>query len=181
MTIYQPAEDSYFLSDILKKEIPRILEQNPNLTFLEIGSGSGIHLETAYNLGIKKENIFSCDIDFASVSHCNLLGFHCIKSDLFQNIKGGFDIIIFNPPYLSEDAREPEDSKTATTGGEKGSEIINRFLKSAKEHLNKGGKIFLLISSLTKGIDFGDYNKEYLGNERLFYEELFVWELTLNH
>jgi len=178
MSIYQPAEDSYLLSEILKREIPPLLQENIGLTFLEIGSGSGIHLETAYNLGIKKENIFSCDLDPASVSHCNSLGFNCIKSDLFKAFTGRFDMIVFNPPYLPEDIREPEDYKIATTGGKKGGEVVNRFLKAAKEHLNPNGKIFLLTSSLTKGIDFNGYNKEFLGNEKLFYEELFVWKLT---
>ncbi|MEK6827597.1 MAG: hypothetical protein AABX99_03895, partial [Nanoarchaeota archaeon] len=69
--IYQPAEDSYLMSRILKEQIPNLLKENPDLSFLEIGAGSGIHLETAKSLGIKKENIFSSDIDKKSVSHCN--------------------------------------------------------------------------------------------------------------
>ena len=77
-SIYQPAEDSYLMSGILKEQIPSLLQENSNLKFLEIGAGSGIHLETAYNSGIKKENIFSSDINKDSVSHCNLLGFNCI-------------------------------------------------------------------------------------------------------
>ena len=92
--MYQPAEDSYLMSRILKEQLPQLLEKNPNLKFLEIGAGSGIHLETAYNSGIKKENIFSSDIDKASVSHCNSLGFNCVHSDLFENIKGKYNIII---------------------------------------------------------------------------------------
>ena len=45
-TIYPPAEDSYLMSRILKEQLPVLLEINPDLTFLEIGTGSGIHLET---------------------------------------------------------------------------------------------------------------------------------------
>lgn len=179
MVVYQPAEDSYLLSEILKAEIPRLLERNPDLTLLEIGAGSGIHLETALNSGIKKENIYSCDIDPASVNHCNALGFHCIQSDLFENIRERFDIIVFNPPYLPKDKQEPEDSQTATTGGKNGSETTNKFLKQTKEHLNPNGRIFLLASNLTQGIDFVGYEKKFLGNEKLFYEELFVWELII--
>src|SRR4030043_201267 len=153
--IYQPAEDSFLMSQILKEKLPQLLTENPDLKFLEIGAGSGIHLETAKNLGIKKENIFSSDIDKKSVSHCTLLGFNCIHSDLFDKIPNQkFDIIIFNPPYLPEDAREPKDSKLATTGGKKGNEIILRFLKQAKDYLEKDGKIFLITSSLAENIDF---------------------------
>ncbi len=176
--IYQPAEDSYLISEILKKEIPKLLEKNSELKVLEIGAGSGIHLQTIFNLGIKKENIFSSDIDDKAVAHCNSLGFNCIHSDLFENISGKFHLIIFNPPYLPKDVREPCDSQTATTGGKNGCEIINRFLQQAKNHLTSKGKIFLITSSLTKGINWLDWNKKQIGCEKLFFEELCVWEIT---
>ncbi len=176
--IYQPAEDSYLMQDILKKEIPPMLEKNPEIKVLEIGSGSGIHLETLFKLGLKKENIFSVDIDEKSVAHCNLLGFHCIQSNLFENIKDKFSLIIFNPPYLPKDAREPCESQTATTGGKDGCEIINKFLEQAKDYLVPEGKIFLITSSLTKNINWLNYNKKQLGCEKLFMEELCVWEIT---
>ena len=51
--IYEPVEDSYLLQEVLKKEIPLLLKQNSNLTFLEIGCGSGIQLQTAKKLGVK--------------------------------------------------------------------------------------------------------------------------------
>lgn len=179
--IYQPAEDSYLMSRILKEQIPILLEENPNLRFLEIGAGSGIHLETAYNLGIKKENIFSSDINKDSVSHCNSLGFNCIYSDLFENINGKYSIIVFNPPYLPEDSREPEDSRISTTGGTKGNEIISRFLNDAKNYLEEGGRIFLITSSLSEEIDFQEYGYEAkeLGCEKLFFERLCIWGLKV--
>tara|TARA_Y100000310_G_scaffold305866_1_gene346503 strand:- start:2414 stop:2959 length:546 start_codon:yes stop_codon:yes gene_type:complete len=177
--IYSPEEDSYLLSKVLKKKISKFLNKNPNLTFLEIGSGSGIQLKTALKLGVKKQNIFSSDINSAAVKHCKKLGFNCIKSDLFENIKGKFDIIIFNPPYLPENLEEPRDSKISTTGGKKGSEIINKFLKQAKYHLNENGKIFLLTSNLTKGINFLNYQKKIILKKKLFFEELFILELSI--
>ena len=175
--IYQPAEDSFLLTEILKQQLPTLLEQNPNLKFLEIGAGSGIHLQTASQIGIKKQNIFSCDINQKAVDHCNSLGFNCVQSDLFKNIQGKYNIIIFNPPYLPEDVREPCDSKISTTGGKKGCEIINRFLKQAKNFLAENSKIFLITSSLTKDINWLDYKKKQIGCEKLFYEELCVWEV----
>lgn len=203
--IYKPEEDSFLLSKVLEIQIPKLLKQNKNLTLLEIGCGSGIQLETALKLGIKKQNIFSCDINLKAVNYCKnmrlskeafkkvaqpykegrlsegnrrcLRGFNCIQSDLFQNIHGKYNLIIFNPPYLPEDKKEPKDSRIATTGGKKGSEIINKFLKQAKDYLKKGGKIFLLTSSLTKGINFLNYKKKLLEKEKLFFEELYVWEL----
>lgn len=179
--MYQPAEDSYLMSGILKQQLPVLLKENKNLKFLEIGAGSGIHLETAYNSGIKKENIFSCDIDKKSVEYCSLLGFNCIHSDLFENIKGKYDIIIFNPPYLPQDAREPKDSQRETTGGKKGNEIILKFLKQAKNYLKEKGKIFLITSSLAENVDFErlSYSAKEIGCENLFFERLCIWELDV--
>ena len=180
-SIYVPAEDSYLMSEILKEQIPPLLEKNPDLKFLEIGAGSGIHLETAYNLGVKKKNIFSSDINKNSVSHCNLLGFNCVHSDLFENIKEKYSLIIFNPPYLPEDSREPESSRLSTTGGKKGNEIILRFLKDAKDYLKKDGKIFLITSTLSEDVDFNElgYSAKEIGCESLFFERLCVWELKI--
>lgn len=179
--IYQPSEDSYLMSRILKEQIPNLLEINPNLTFLEIGTGSGIHLETASSLGVKRENIFSCDINKAAVNHCNLLGFNCIYSDLFEKITGKYDIIIFNPPYLPEDKNEPKDSRLATTAGKKGNEIILRFLEDAKNYLNSNGVIFLITSSLSEEINFSQigYTSKEIGCEKLFFERLCIWELKI--
>jgi release factor glutamine methyltransferase len=179
-TIYQPAEDSYLMSRILKEQIPRLLENNPDLKFLEIGAGSGIHLEAASSIGIKKDNIFSSDINLSSVNHCTSLGYNCVYSDLFENIHGKYNLIIFNPPYLPEDSREPQDSRLATTGGNKGDEIILRFLNEAKDYLEEEGKIFLITSNLAEQIDFEElgYNAEELGCEKMFFERLCIWELT---
>jgi release factor glutamine methyltransferase len=194
MSVYQPAEDSYLMSRILKEQLPNLLEKNPDLKFLEIGAGSGIHLQTALNSGIKNENIFSSDIDKKAVSHCNILGFSCIHSDLFEAFKGGgsvggtlvplkYDIIIFNPPYLPEDSREPKSSRKDTTAGKKGNEIIIRFLQQAKNHLNENGKIFLITSSLSKDVNFKNlnYSAKEIGCEKLFFERLCILELNLFH
>lgn len=177
--IYQPAEDSYLLSGVLEKEIPNLLKANPDLKFLEIGSGSGIILETVAKLGIKITHIFAGDINQEAVTHCKSSGFNCIYSDLFENIEGKFDIIVFNPPYLPKDSKEPKDSQLATTGGKQGSEIIHKFLKQAKYYLEDNGRIFLLTSSLTTDIDWQEYHKELLGKEKLFMEELNVFEITI--
>jgi len=185
-SIYKPSEDSYLMTNTLKERLPELLGKNLNLKLLEIGSGSGIHLQTAFHSGVLKENIFSSDINMHSVQHCTLLGFNCIQSDLFEEFnseKDKFDLIIFNPPYLPEDKekKEPEDSKLATTGGKKGNEITIRFLEQAKNYLNKNGTIFLIASSLAEKVNFDElgYNEKEIGCERLFFETLCVCEISL--
>jgi len=100
---------------------------------------------------------------------------------LFEGVKGKFDVIIFNPPYLPMDEKEPKDSRTATTGGKKGNELIIKFLKQAKNHLANGGKIFLITSSLSPEINFIEfgYKAEIINEKKLFFEQISSWELSL--
>ncbi len=176
--IYQPSEDSYLMSEVLKVKIPKLLKKNSDLRFLEIGAGSGINLQAAFSSGIKKENIFSCDVNEEAVNHCKSLGFNCIRSDLFENLKGKFDLIAFNPPYLKLDKKEPLDSRKATTGGKKGNEIIVRFLREAKDYLNKSGSIFIITSSLSEQVNFIKlgYKTKEISSKKLFFEKLSAWE-----
>jgi release factor glutamine methyltransferase len=174
--IYLPSEDSFFLSEILRKEILKLSDKKSEIKILEIGCGSGVQLQTLKKAGMRKENIFSCDINSSAVRHCKKLGFNSRVSNLFEKIKGKFDIITFNPPYLPENKFDKEKD---TTGGKNGSEIINKFLKQAKSHLTKNGKIFLLTSSLTRGIKWQGYRKKLLGKKKLFFEELRVWEVRI--
>ncbi len=169
--IYEPAEDSFLLSETLKDYI----KKNKINSALEVGCGSGIQLQVLKEAKIKK--ILGVDINPKAVKHCKNLGFNVIESDLFEKIKDKFDLIIFNPPYLPYDEKEPESSQTSTTGGIKGSEIINEFLSQAYKHLKDTAKILLLCSSLTKGINLKKYNKKILSQKKLFFERLYVYEL----
>lgn len=180
--IYSPAEDSYLLARALKNSLPGLLKKNKNLRFLEIGCGSGLVLQEAFKAGVKKENIAGADINKESVEHCRKLGFKAVRSDLFQNIEGKFDVIVFNPPYLPKDEREPESSRRETTGGEKGNEISLRFLKQAKKHIQGKGKIFLVTSSLAGKINFEKlgFEAREIAMEKIFFEALNVWEISLN-
>ena len=178
--IYEPEEDSYLMSEAIKAEIPKLLKKNLELKFLEVGCGSGINLLSVKKIGVKVENILGSDINPEAVKHCKKLGFRVINSNLFNNIKGKFDIIVFNPPYLPLDKREPKSSRRETTGGKKGNEIIIKFLKQAKKHLAEGGRIFIITSSLSENINFRPlgYRAKEISNKKLFFEKIFVWELN---
>ncbi|MBT4376165.1 methyltransferase [archaeon] len=174
--IYEPAEDSHLLSGVLEKEISSLLDLNSNLKVLEIGIGSGIQLRKLKEFGVK--NISGVDINPEAVKKSKDLGLNVWESDLFSRVKEKYDLIIFNPPYLPKTENEDEESELITTGGNEGSEIINEFLKQAKEHLEKDGKIFLLISDLTKGINWLNCKKRLIDEKKLFFEKLEVWELS---
>jgi methylase of polypeptide subunit release factors len=179
--MYPVSEDSLFFSELLKKYFSRIsMEKKEKIKYLDMGTGSQILAETAEKAGIRKENILCIDIDKECVNLAKKKGFKAIKSNLFSNLKINknkkekFDVISFNAPYLPEDKY---DKKPDTTGGKKGDEISLRFLKQAKKYLNKNGKIFLLISSLTPFNRIKKFNPEIIARKMLFFEELILVEI----
>ncbi|MFH1359167.1 MAG: HemK2/MTQ2 family protein methyltransferase [archaeon] len=180
-SIYQPAEDSYLLKETLKKFLKN---KSKNINILDMGSGSGIQALNCKELGFKK--ILSVDINPEAVKHLKKLKLKTLKSNLFSNIpkSNKFDLIIFNPPYLPEDKREPIDLRRNTTAGKKGYEIILKFLTQAKPYLKKDASIILLFSSLSKPKKILskakkiDYNYELLNNQKLFFEELYVFKFS---
>ena len=112
-------------------------------------------------------------------------GINSKYSDLFSNVKGKFDLIIFNPPYLPEEEKEDLETKLVTTGGKYGYEILERFFKNAKKFLNKNGKILIVFSSLTNKKKVDSLVKKYgfkiklLEEKGLFFERLYVYLIFL--
>lgn len=172
--IYEPAEDSYLLSKWVK-----LFSKDKSI--LDVGSGSGIQALSALKSGAKK--VTASDISEEAVKHVSSIGIKCIKSDLFARIKGKFDLIVFNPPYLPEDKDEDRESGIITSGGKEGDELTIRFLKSAYLHLKKRGEILLLISSLTpKKIIVSTIKSKYLSykileKQSMFMESIEVWKI----
>ena len=168
--IYEPEEDSFLLAKYVKKFSKGKI--------LDLGTGSGIQAKTALK---NTKDVLAIDIDKESVDYVRKKGIKAKISDLFSNIKGKFDLIIFNPPYLPEERLESKESKITTTGGKQGHEILERFFSNVNEHLNKNGKILIVFSSLTnknkvdKIIKENNFNFKLLESKRLFFEELYCY------
>tara|TARA_Y100000310_G_C20692569_1_gene823293 strand:- start:40 stop:555 length:516 start_codon:yes stop_codon:yes gene_type:complete len=166
--IYEPAEDSY----LLQKEVRKFAKGN----VLDVGCGSGIQGMTALEIA---DSALSVDINKDCVEYCKKKGLDAIQSDLFSNVSGKFDLIVFNPPYLPEEPLEPEDSALSTTGGKKGNEILSRFLKEVKDYLGVDGKILIVVSSLTpdveKLIKENGFEFKVLSQEKIDFEMLSVY------
>jgi release factor glutamine methyltransferase len=172
MEVYQPAEDSYMFEEFLGD----YFEENQDISYLDMGCGSGILGEKALGCGVKK--VLSVDINPEAVEEAKKVGVNAVVSDLFENVSGKFDVISFNAPYLPLDGREPESSRVATTGGSKGDEVSVRFLKEAKEHLVENGKIFLLVSSLTPMEEINKFNPREVMRKGIFAEDLIILEVV---
>jgi HemK-related putative methylase len=131
--IYEPREDSY----LMLKSIKGYAEGR----VLDMGTGSGILAQEAQKYA---DEVVAADINPQAVKECRQKGLRAVKSDLFSNIRGSYDLIIFNPPYLPDDSRV---SDIALDGGTHGYEVIERFLTQAADHLAENGRILLLFSS----------------------------------
>lgn len=172
--IYEPSEDSFLLS--------KYVEKYTSGKVLDLGSGSGIQAETAL---MKTKDVLAVDINKEAVKLLKKKGIKAEYSDLFSNVKGNFDLIIFNPPYLPEEKLEDLETKLVTTGGKYGYEILERFFKDVKRFLNKGGKILIVFSSLTNKKKIDSLIKKYgfkfklLEEKKMFFESLYVYLIEL--
>ena len=178
--IYEPAEDSYLLAEQVKKFAFG--------SVLDVGTGSGIQAIAAAKSS-RVKSVLAVDINPEAITSLGKKKVKKIKtqqSDLFSNVKGRFDTILFNAPYLPLDPREPKDSQLATTGGKHGYEILVRFLQNIDDHLTKKGIALILFSSLTHKekieealFDIG-YDFEVVGEQKISFETLYVYKIQRN-
>jgi release factor glutamine methyltransferase len=169
--VYEPAEDSYLLLEQVKR--------HSHGKVLEIGTGTGIQAIEAS----KKADVTAVDVDEDALSAAKENAkkenakIKFIKSDLFQNVKGKYDLIIFNAPYLPEDRRFPD---LALDGGKKGYEILQRFIENANDYLLTDGKMLIVFSSKTHKDKVEEIIKQNLFEYReeakktVFFEDIYV-------
>lgn len=139
--VYQPAEDSFLILRAAREEI------KPEDRVLEIGIGSGYVSSRLPPCRM----VIGTDINPHAVRIAGETGLRVIRTDLSAGLRGIFDLILFNPPYLPTMAVDRIDDwlEYALDGGETGREVISRFLVAVGDSLAPGGRILLLISSLT--------------------------------
>ena len=138
--VYRPAEDSFLILDHII----------PGNRVLEIGCGSGIISIYCAKIG---RDVTCCDVA-QSARDCteknairNHVDLQIVDSQLFGNINGKYDTIVFNPPYLPTEDRYEESEQW--DGGKDGFDVIRPFFKSAKNYLEDHGSIYIILSSLT--------------------------------
>ena len=138
--------------------VEEILKENlDNKKILDIGTGSGaiaisLDLENKSKAKVYASDISEKAINVAKENAQRLNAkIDFIHSDLFENINEKFDIIVSNPPYLSEEEYDEVDEvlyfepQNALIGGEKGYEIYEKIIEQAKDYFTEEGKIFLEI------------------------------------
>jgi release factor glutamine methyltransferase len=122
----------------------------PKDRVLEVGTGSGLIAGEIGKTGVAA-GVIASDINPHAVWSARSAGIEVIRADLVAGLRGPFDLILFNPPYLPTRPEERLDDwlEYALDGGESGCVVIERFAADAGRVLAPKGRILLLISSLT--------------------------------
>ena len=138
--------------------VEKVLElSDTNLSLIDLGTGSGC---LAISIALERPNfkIFASDIspDALKIAEINSR-YHktpitFIKSDWFSEINNTFDIIIANPPYISENEYKSLpisirrfEPKIALTAGINGLDCFKKIIMEFHKYLKPNGIIFLEI------------------------------------
>ncbi len=116
------------------------------------------------------------------INGINKKRYRIIQSDVFQKIKGKYDYIFANPPYVAKERKNKVqksvldfEPKKALWGEGKGLFYIKKFLKEAKSHLKDNGEIYMEFASLQKR-EIRKILEEYnYSNYRFFKDQYGKW------
>jgi release factor glutamine methyltransferase len=134
------------VSPLLGKAV--LAEVNRNDRVLDLGTGSGVNAILAAS---KTRNVVAVDINPASIicakrnAKRNAVQSHIafVESDLFDNVSGRFDVIIFDPPFRWFKPRSMQERATA----DEDYITLTAFFKHAKSRLRPGGRILLFFGT----------------------------------
>lgn len=141
--------------ELVSKVLKDISDQS-NLKILDIGTGTG---DIAITLCLENPNqIYTAtDISKAALKTAQInakkynADINFIESDLFENLKNTkFDVVISNPPYISQDEKNVMDEsvlkyepESALFAEDNGLSIYKKMLSKIKNYLTENGIIYL--------------------------------------
>lgn len=152
---------------------------------LDLCTGSGavaIAVSKQKNIKVTASDISVDAIDLAKENAiANNADVDFIVSDMFASIEGEFDVIISNPPYITDKDMEklPEEvnkePKLALSGGADGLKYYKILAAECKKYLSDNG-VLLMEQGASQGAElttlFADFNieiiKDYNNNDRIF-------------
>lgn len=147
-----PRPETEELVEMILKQLPE-----ENLQILDVGCGSGvIGLSLAAEKPISHVTLVDVSEDALSLTRENadkleVRNVELLRSDLLDQVKGSFDLIVANLPYVPESeaatmARElSHDPALALFSGADGMDLLRRFIPAARGFLKPGGWLALEI------------------------------------
>ena len=177
-------------TEIIIEQVLKIYKNKKNVSFLDIGLGSGCILLSLLN---EKKNFYGTGIDLCNecLKICKInakkLGINSriklFKSDIDNFNYGKYDLVISNPPYIKKlDLKYLEkdvinfEPKLALDGGLEGISEIRKVIKKASELIKKKGILIIEIafdqkfkvSKLLKnnGFYINSIEKDFANNDR---------------
>ncbi len=178
--VYKPAEDTFLMLEVLdtfELEGKRVLD---------MGCGTGA---LGIFCSLQGAKVTQADINEQAIACTqanaarNGVVTKIIQSDLFENVPGPFNIILFNGPYLPADGDSSDPMDQALVGGVSGTEIYERFLEEAVSRVGMKGKVLIVTSSLARNDEFNKWMFDHgLGSSivkshRVFFEDMFIIEV----
>ena len=144
-------------TEILVEEVISSCDNEKEYKILDLCTGSGA-IGISLARYIQNSHVTCTDISIKALEIAkknakanNTENIEFIESDMFENIKESFDIIVSNPPYIVKDVIATLDKEVqnepyiALDGGEDGLDFYKTIANNAYVYLQKGGKLFLEI------------------------------------
>lgn len=180
--VLTPRPETELLVEIAVKEI----EDNNYKTALDLCTGSGciaIAIAKNSNVDITASDISAKALKIAKQNaKNNNVNINFIKSNMFSEIDGKFDLIVSNPPYIATEDIEGldeevknHDPRLALDGGELGLKYYNIIHENLRKKLNENGTLIMeigdeqrdLIMSLFTDFKLVHCIKDLSGNDRI--------------
>lgn len=144
-------------TEILVEEVISSCDDEKEYKILDLCTGSGA-IGISLARYIQNSQVICTDISTKALKIAkknakanNIQNIEFIESDMFENIKESFDIIVSNPPYIVQNVIATLDKEVqnepyiALDGGEDGLDFYKTIANNAYVYLQKGGKLFLEI------------------------------------
>ncbi len=149
-------ETEFWVSNVV--ESLKLKVESGDIRVLDIFAGSGcIGVAVLKNIKASKVTFIEKDKNLLTqikinckINNIDAKKYKIKQSDIFKNVKGKFDYIFSNPPYIPLNHKKKiqksvlaYEPKMALFGGKDGLFYIKKFLAIAKYFLNSDGKIYM--------------------------------------
>jgi len=174
--------------------VPDLCTRSARLSVLDMCTGSGaiaLYLARTFpEASVTASDISQPALQVALFNNSKYdAGLNIVRSDLFENIEGKFDLITANPPYIPAAVIETLDPvvkdkepRLALDGGDDGLDIVRRLISEAPSYLRSGGMLLMehghdqgeacRLLALNAGFASASTLKDLEGHDRILFARL---------